>query len=533
MLFLASLASASSPQRLPSSIHAQQAAEFGEGVGVLRASWPPPRMSLVGPTPGPDLRVYGYLPYWEDELTTLPWDELSDLAVFSAGVDAAGNLSDTARWDIADEAVAMGAPYGVRVHLCVTQFDPDTLAALLSSSTARNRLIDALADWEADTGAHGVNIDFEGLPVSVKSQMVQFVADLDAAVGDVVLATPAVDWAGSWDYDELTRHADLFIMGYDYHYGGSSYAGPSDPLTAGAGTVWAGANSYSLTWTVDDYLTWGADPSRVILGLPLYGRSWPTADNTVPAETLGSGSTVIYADAWDLAASVGSDFEPDSDSHYLRTGGDQVWFGDVETIRDRAAFARDDAGFAGIGFWAMHYEGDDPTFWAGLREETTTDAPPPDDPTDETTEPEDTGSTPGTTEDPDPEPEPSGDWIANAGAPFLVYVGDTVVLSGAASKGPEGAALLYEWTQVEGPPVTLTDASAVDPSFVVEEPGTVAFELRVGDRDAWSAPATSWVVVIDPGLPRRHVGCGCDAAGSGAVGLWALGLGLFAIRRRR
>jgi len=190
MLLLALSAHASS---LPAGPHALQAAQFGPAAAT---AFPPPRTALPPPTPGPDMRVYGYLAYWANDLSTVPWDDLTDIAIFSVGANADGSLGATGNWDIADEAVALAAPYGVRVHLCVTQFDDGTLATLLSSATNRNRLIDELVDWEASTGVHGVNIDFENLPYEVKQEMVDFTRDLDAVVGDVVLATPSVDWAG-------------------------------------------------------------------------------------------------------------------------------------------------------------------------------------------------------------------------------------------------------------------------------------------------------------------------------------------------
>ncbi len=478
------------------------------------ARLPPSGTRLPMPVAGPDLRVYGYLAYWDNDLASVPWNDLTDIAIFSAGVTTSGDLTSTSRWDIADDAVAMAAPYDVRVHLCITLFDATALDTLLSSSSARNHLVSELAQWESDTGAHGINVDFEGLPLSVKPEMVQFVEDLDAAVGDVVLATPAVDWAGSWDYDQLNQHADMFIMGYGYHWSGSSYAGPNDPLFAGSGTVWSGINSYSLSWTVNDYLTYGAVPSRVILGLPLYGTSWPTSNNNVPTAANGTGDDVVFSQAWSLAATSGRSYEPDAMSPYTRTGGEQLWYGDEDSVRDRIRYVRDDTDLAGIGFWALHYDGDDTSFWNMVHTEARSGADQ--EPTDTGTEPTDTGTEPTDTGDPgtDPGPDPSG-FEADAGLPFLAYVGDTIRLSAEGSRGPAGADLRYQWTQVQGPTVSLDDPSGESPTFTIESPGTLEFELQVGDGDEWSRPATSWVVVVDPGLPQRHDGgCGCVGAPS-------------------
>lgn len=405
--------------------HADQVAEFGhllpERPGPRAA--PPP---LPPPSAGPDMKVYGYLAYWNDELATLRWDELSHVAIFSANATSTGDLTDTSRWDIADDAVAMGAPYGVRVHLVVTNFDPTSLRTLLGSATNRQNLIDELVAWKASTGAHGINIDFEGLPSDRRNEMLTFVEELEAAVGEVVLATPAVDWSGAWDYSELSKHADLFIMGYDYFWSGSSYAGPSDPLTAGTGTVWAGVNGYSIAWTLDDYLFYDADPDRVILGLPLYGRSWPTAGNGVPTATLGTGSTLLYADGWEVGAAWGATYEPDAASLYSHDGSAQYWYGDVATVQERIVYARDVAGVSGVGFWALHYDDDDPLMWDMIRGETTgsaTTTDPGTTPTDPGTTPTDPGTTPtdpGTTTEPTPtDPDTTDDLQPPLGAQAL------------------------------------------------------------------------------------------------------------------
>ncbi len=491
--------------------HEAQSLQFGAGQAAFQH---PARGRMPPPTPGPSLKSYGYLAYWDDDLTTVPWDDLTHLALFSVAANPDGSLGATGNWDAAGDAIAMGQPYGVRIHLCITQFDDGSIASILASSANRNRLIDELVAEVARTGAHGVNVDFEGLPIGSKQDMVTFTRDLDAAVDEVVLATPAVDWSGSWDYSELSKYADLFIMGYGYHWGGSSEAGPNDPLYSGSGTAWA--SQYSLAWTVDDYLYYDAVPERTILGLPLYGQRWDTAGSSYPASALGDGDAVVYDTAWAEVSSYGRLYDAGSVSPYYFDGSGQTWYGDLDSTRERIAYARD-MGLGGVGYWALNYVNDDP-FWAMVGDELGLDP-----------EPGDTGS-PGTEEP----PVNTGSYVADAGLPFLAYVGDTIVLSGTGSLGPEGADLVYAWTQVVGPAVTLDDSAAVEPSFAIQEPGNLVFELRVGDGDAeWSAAAKSYVVVIDPDAGERfsEPGCGCAAAGPGAgwIGLF----GVLGLRRRR
>ena len=387
---------------------------------------------------------------------------------------------------------------GVRVHLCVTNFDDDSIGAFLASPSARARLIASLADWEQQTGADGVNIDFEGLPAGSKQNMVTFVAELDAAVGDVVLATPAVDWSGAWDYSELSEHADLFIMGYGYHWSGSDSAGPVDPLFGES--PWG---EKSLAWTIDDYLANGARPDRVILGLPLYGYSWGASNDTVPADATSDGDAVMWDEANAIAAAAGRRYDAASHTPWYWSGGRKGWYGDTDSLRERIHYAVE-ADIGGVGFWALNYDDGDTGLWRMVDEETRLPALPT-------------------------EHDPSG-FYADAGRPFLAYPGDRVLLSAANSTGPDGATLEFLWTQSAGPRVSLSSDTRTDPSFIVEQPGVHVFDLRVGDGITFSSPAKSYVIVIDEDAGQSHTDGGCDTSG-GAAGLGMLGL--LAVRRRR
>jgi uncharacterized protein (TIGR03382 family) len=307
--------------------------------------------------------VYGYLPYWTVDVAEVPWEHLTHLAIFNVSLNSDGTLSDTSRWtSVAAEAVALGRETGVKVHVCITSFDSDEMSAVLASADRRATTIEALGQLVDAYGADGVNVDFEGLPSSRKADMVTFIRDLKARVGEVVLATPAVDWSGAWDYSELAASSDgLFIMGYGYHWTGGN-PGPNAPLYDG--DLWS---QWTLSWSVADYLANGAPADKIILGLPTYGQEWPVHDGAdVPTTATGDGWSVTYADAVADAAIYGRGYDTVSDTPwYSRDTSRQAWYDDATSLAVKMQWAVDQ-GLAGFGFWAIGYDGEDPTFWAAV-----------------------------------------------------------------------------------------------------------------------------------------------------------------------
>lgn len=78
-------------------------------------------------------------------------------------------------------------------------------------------------------------------------------------------------------------------------------------------------------------------------------------------------------------------------------------------------------------------------------------------------------------------------------------MGETVILDGGRSYDPAGAALAWDWTQVAGPAVELTDPASPEPSFVPLEEGDYAFRLEVSNGSHWSLPDTVEVRVEGAG----------------------------------
>jgi len=467
------------------------------------------------PGPPPEVTVYGYHPYWSPDPTTLDYSRLSHLAIFNVDLEADGTVSHSSRWtSVAEGVLEKAAEHDVKVHLCVTGFDDDVLNEVLPSDNLRATLVSELSALVNDYGAHGVNVDFEGMDSSNKEHLVSLVVELKAEVDEVFLATPAVDWSGAYDYDQLAAHSDgLFIMGYGYHWKGGN-PGPVAPLFGG--DPWS---KYSLDWTVQDYVDNGASHDKIILGLPLYGNEWPSESSEVPGTATEYGWAVVMTTAMDEAETYGHWYDEITYTPYTFPSGTQLWYDDPDSVRDRISWAVD-SGLQGVGFWALGYEPDDGSFWEMVTEETTSlDG--------DTGDPGDTGET-GETGSGDGDPP-----VALAGASFLAYPGETIVLDGSGSYDPEGGTLSYQWSQVGGPEVTLSKAQSANPRFDAKTAGTHSFELAVEADGQRSDADVIDVVVVNPGIGNTLPAAkGCSVAPSLPLA-WVYSLGLLIGLRRR
>lgn len=317
-------------------------------------------------------RVYGWQPYWNATSATYnnyDWNGLTDLCYFSYDVNSAdGTATSTHGWATAPVVTAAQSA-GVNVTLCATLFSGHT--TFFSSSTAQQTLITNLINLVQSRNAKGVNIDFEGMGASHKTPFTNFMIDLctqmHAAIpgSEVSIALYAVDWSGVFDMAALNPYVDLFIiMGYDYYWSGSTTAGPESPLYN-----FQTSYNYTLTKSITYYLNKGASRSKLLLGLPYYGREWETSTSTIPGATTGGGtSSVLYSAMRNNANGYYSNRQWDANSF-------STWFPSVRSGANWQAFIDDAAsmserfdivnqmGIGGIGIWALGYDNGYNDFW--------------------------------------------------------------------------------------------------------------------------------------------------------------------------
>jgi len=99
--------------------------------------------------------------------------------------------------------------------------------------------------------------------------------------------------------------------------------------------------------------------------------------------------------------------------------------------------------------------------------------------------------------------------VANAGSNQSVNSGATVTLNGTASSDSDGSITGYTWTQTAGTAVTLSSATAAQPTFTapsVSASTTLTFSLRVTDDRGASSDLASVSVVVSPLLTGNVTG---------------------------
>lgn len=96
--------------------------------------------------------------------------------------------------------------------------------------------------------------------------------------------------------------------------------------------------------------------------------------------------------------------------------------------------------------------------------------------------------------------------VASAGEDHTAKLGIQATLDGSGSYDPDGSIAAYEWVQIGGESVTLTDADTVSPAFTLTQNGTYTFRLQVTDNDNYYAYDQVAVTAVTPTPPVADAG---------------------------
>jgi spore germination protein YaaH len=362
------------------------------------------QVSTTGLPNGLRKEVFGFLPYWmltDAALASMNYQLLSTIAYFSVNANKDGNLvkgssgdpsTGWAGWTSSrmTDVINRAHANGVKVVLTVTMMAWDAASAnrqalLLGSSTARSRLVNQIVSAVGNRGADGVNLDFEPLATGLRDEYVSFVRQLKRALGNhgvgdyltVCVMASAATWATGYDVAGLTADgaADaLFVMGYDYHWSGSSRAGGVAPIQS--------PFTIDVAGTMADFLT-ETRPSKLIWGVPYYGRTWPTAGSGLNSATLGGGSkSYMYTGHLVQAAQYGRRWDDVGKVPWYRYWDNaadhwvQGYYDDVASLGAKYDLINA-RGLAGTGMWTLLMDQGRDELWRLLANKFVRDTAPP------------------------------------------------------------------------------------------------------------------------------------------------------------
>jgi len=339
--------------------------------------------------------VLGYLPYWmvgSDQMVHLDYSLVSTLAYFSVGANSNGTLARSdgsgnpttgwAGWTSSSmtDVINRAHERDVKVVLTVTMMawagDYSKMSALLNSSAARSTLAGEIATAIRDRNADGVNLDFEPVPTSLRSQYTAFVREVKATLvargagSHVTVATMAgaATWDTGYDVAGLTAPggADaLMVMAYDFHWSGSARAGGVSPIQS--------PYIFDVADAIEDHLAL-VPASKLIWGVPYYGREWSTSSSALNATTNDILDSRAYYYTFHRAEAPrrgGRQWDPNGLVPWYRYNDTahgtwvEGYYDDVQSLTAKYDLVNA-TGLRGVGIWHLLMDGDRPELWSTI-----------------------------------------------------------------------------------------------------------------------------------------------------------------------
>jgi spore germination protein YaaH len=231
---------------------------------------------------------------------------LSTIGLFSVTHGNGGSLRTTApgyqriTGDVGRRIAREAHDRGTRVELVYTSFGEQRNRRLLRNDTLNTAVIESLVQAVGDLGLDGVNVDVEGLDPLQVANYNDFVRRLREAIvaadpdDQVSVSTSANTTGAAMAAAANQAGADrIFLMAYDYRVG-ASQPGATSPLGRRDG------DEKDIRWSLDVYSAVGVPPEKLLLGLPLYGVTWPVVGPEIGAPAVGRGESWILRNHVDL-----------------------------------------------------------------------------------------------------------------------------------------------------------------------------------------------------------------------------------------
>lgn len=256
------------------------------------------------------------------------------------------------------------------------------LESIVTSERSRARAVDTIVETVRESGAAGVNIDFEpvGETNSYREEFTEFMQNLHIRLAaekkmvSVSVYASAASRARIWDLEKLSPLVDyVVVMAYDYTLPGDEKTGPNSPLR-GAGTLF----KHDIVTNLAE-ITKLIPGEKVLLGIPFYGYEWSTNDTVKYTPTSKRGSVASLERIDDLIRENTLELLWDRNSltpyAIRRVEGEvvsQIYFENESSIRLKLDLVKQ-AELGGIAIWALGYEGNNPALWSVITDSLNTE----------------------------------------------------------------------------------------------------------------------------------------------------------------
>ena len=224
-------------------------------------------------------------------------------------------------------------------------------STILNSYAKRQELIEKIVEVCVEYQLDGINIDFEYMYEADKDKFSRFIIELEprlneiGAVLSVDVTAPDGDpnWSLCYDRNVIGHVADYIVfMAYD-QYGNSS----TKPGTT-AGYNWVETNVKKFIDNED------VEPSKIILGMPMYTRQWTIDSN---GEIDGRG--VVSMLNTKIPNNVEKQWDEELQQYYIeyKSGGDTIkmWIEDGTSIAAKVSLVTK-YGLGGTSCWRKDME---------------------------------------------------------------------------------------------------------------------------------------------------------------------------------
>lgn len=280
------------------------------------------------------------------------------------------------------------------------------------------------------------------------------------------------------DYQAAQQYMDyIFLMSYDFS-GAFTYTGLANQTNLYPSS-WDPNTRFSVDKGIKTLLGQGVTPGKIVVGAAMYGRGWTgvngytdgnpfTGTATGPVKGTWENGVVDYrqivneymGNAWTYLY----DDVAEAPAVFNAATGDLITFDDARSVKAKGQYVLANQ-LGGLFAWELDADNGDilNAMHEGLGHGE--------------------GSTPPANKAP----------IANAGADITVTGTADVTLNGSASRDPENGALSYQWSQVSGPSLSISNADMAN--AVVQLSGAASdvvyvFSLQVTDPEGLSSTDT-------------------------------------------